>query len=177
MTELICSIGKAASVMGIPGLLCSIAVAWASCASIYALLVLPRTAEIWEGIPVLGLSVRWLMAGRTSGSNSGCVDSPMTSPPAEAIEVAAKASGFQSVAVDWGSNLRATFEAVFSKFRTAHNYQDCPLSLLFRVGPGKACRTRTPADGTGVSALCDSFLSRHRREAVPSLQFWWKCSL
>ncbi len=135
LTLLICNIGKAASVMGIPGLLCSIAVAAGILASIYALLVLPRTAEIWEGIPVLGLSVRWLMQARVARILGVLIRND--APPAEAIEVAAKASGFQSVAAD-GDRISERIRSGVLEIPYSRQLSGLPLSLLFRVGAGKA---------------------------------------
>jgi hypothetical protein len=133
ITLLVVNLSGSAAFLGVPGLICSIAVSIAVFGTIYALLVWPRTAEIWEAIPGLGLSVRWLMQARVARILGVLIRNQ--APPAEAIAIASEASGFQSVAAA-GNELASRYQRGIFDLPASRQLSGLPLSLLFRVSEG-----------------------------------------
>jgi type II secretory pathway component PulF len=133
MTATLSRLSNSAGRMGIPGLICSVLASIGMLATGYALLVWPRTAEIWEAIPILGLSVRWLMQARVARILGVLIRNQ--APPDEAIAIASEASGFQSVAAE-GKTFAARVRSGTYDLPYSRQLSGLPLSLLFRVSEG-----------------------------------------
>jgi type IV pilus assembly protein PilC len=101
---------------------------------LHLLLVLPKTSELWEGIPGLGLSVRWLMQARVARILGVLVRNRVG--PADAIVIAAKASGFSSVA-ESGKRIAEVIETGTPELAYTRQLSGLPLSMLFRVSGSK----------------------------------------
>ena len=123
-----------ARAFGIPGLGLTIVGLTGMLATVYGLLVWPRTAEVFESIPGIGLSVRWLMQARVARILGVLIRNQ--TPPADAIAVASKASGFQSVAKD-GEQIAAIVRSGSTDLGYSRRLSGLPLSMLFRLSDGQ----------------------------------------
>ena len=130
LTIFFVALSNTAVLLGLPGLMVAILLIAATMIAIYALLVMPRTAEIWEAVPGLGLSVRWLMQARVSRMLGILIRNRVA--PAEAIAIASKASGFQSVA-EAGQYIAKDIAAGNPGLSYMRQLSGLPLSLLYRV--------------------------------------------
>lgn len=134
MTLLFINLSDLASKLGLPGLFAMSAVMIGGLVLLHILLVLPKTAEIWESVPGLGLSVRWLMQARVARILGVLVRNRVG--PADAITIAASASGFSSVA-ESGKRIAEVIEAGTPELAYTRQLSGLPLSLLFRVSGSK----------------------------------------
>jgi type II secretory pathway component PulF len=134
ITMLFINLSDIASSLGLPGLFASATFMIAALVLLHILLVLPKTAELWESVPGLGLSVRWLMQARVARILGVLVRNRVG--PADAITIAAKASGFSSVA-ESGKRIAEVIESGTPELAYTRQLSGLPLSLLFRVSGSK----------------------------------------
>jgi type IV pilus assembly protein PilC len=134
ITMLFISLSDIASSLGLPGLFAMATFMIAALVLLHILLVLPKTAELWESVPGLGLSVRWLMQARVARILGVLVRNRVG--PADAITIAAKASGFSSVA-ESGKRIAEVIESGTPELAYTRQLSGLPLSLLFRVSGSK----------------------------------------
>ena len=134
ITMLFISLSDIASSLGLPGLFATATFMIAALVLLHILLVLPKTAELWESVPGLGLSVRWLMQARVARILGVLVRNRVG--PADAITIAAKASGFSSVA-ESGKRIAEVIESGTPELAYTRQLSGLPLSLLFRVSGSK----------------------------------------
>lgn len=134
LTNVIVNFSNAAVYLGVVGLLGFVVLIISSLIVAYTLLVLPRTAEIWEGVPGLGLSVRWLMQARVARMLGVLIRNRVA--PAEAVRIASKASGFHSVE-ESGKRIAELIAAGTPELAYTRQLSGLPLSLLFRFASGK----------------------------------------
>lgn len=133
-TLLIINLSSFASRLGLPGLFAMATLMIGGLVVLHILLVLPKTAELWESVPGLGLSVRWLMQARVARILGVLVRNRVG--PADAIVIAAKASGFSSVA-ESGRRIAEVIETGTPELAYTRQLSGLPLSLLFRVSGSK----------------------------------------
>ena len=134
ITMLFISLSDIASSLGLPGLFASATFMIAALVLLHILLVLPKTAELWESVPGLGLSVRWLMQARVARILGVLVRNRVG--PADAITITAKASGFSSVA-ESGKRIAEVIESGTPELAYTRQLSGLPLSLLFRISGSK----------------------------------------
>lgn len=133
-TMLIVQLSSAAQILGMAGLIGFILIVVATLAVVYTLIVSPRTAEIWESVPGLGLSVRWLMQARVARILATLIRNRVA--PADAILIASKASGFSSVE-ESGKRIAEVLESGTPELAYTRQLSGLPLSMLFRISGGK----------------------------------------
>lgn len=134
ITNLFISMSDVASRLGLPGLFATATFMIGALVLLHILLVLPKTAELWEGVPGLGLSVRWLMQARVARILGVLVRNRVG--PADAIVIAAKASGFSTVA-ESGKRIAEVIETGTPELAYTRQLSGLPLSMLFRVSGSK----------------------------------------
>lgn len=135
ITMLFINLSDIASSLGLPGLFAMATFMIAALVLLHILLVLPKTAELWESVPGLGLSVRWLMQARVARILGVLVRNRVG--PADAITIAAQASGFSSVA-ESGKRIAEVIESGTPELAYTRQLSGLPLSLLFRVSGSKS---------------------------------------
>jgi type II secretory pathway component PulF len=142
LTQAIMGLSGFVRMLGLPGIFGMAVLLISALAVFYLLLVMPQTAEIWESIPVLGWSVRWLMQARVSRMLGILIRNKVD--PANAILIASRASGFSSVAAD-GRQLAAAINKGTHEFDSTRQLSGLPLSLLLRVSDSdsEAARQQT----------------------------------
>ncbi len=133
-TVAVVALSDSARVLGLPGLVGFISLLAAMIVGFYALLVMPRSAEMWESVPGLGLSVRWLMQARVARILGVLIRNRVG--PADAISVASKASGFKSVA-ESGKRIAEVINSGTPELAYTRQLSGLPLALLFRVSGNK----------------------------------------
>ena len=134
LTLFIIALSDSAAFLGLPGVFGLMIFLTLIITGFYALLILPKAAEIWEMIPGLGLSVRWLMQARVARILGVLIRNRVG--PAEAVAIASKASGFQSVA-ETGQRVAEVIAMGTPELAYTRQLSGLPLSLLFRVSAEK----------------------------------------
>jgi type II secretory pathway component PulF len=129
-TMVVGALSRSAEFLGMSGLIVGMTTLAGVLIVVYATLVSPRTAEFWEPVPVLGLSVRWLMQARVARVLGVLIRNRAT--PAEAVQIATKASGFQSV-TDSGQIISKMITSGTPELAYTRQLSGLPLALLFRV--------------------------------------------
>ena len=133
LTQALMTLSHGVTTLGLPGVFGMVVFLISSLAVFYFLLVMPQTAEIWESVPGLGWSVRWLMQARVSRMLGILIRNKVD--PANAILIASRASGFRSVAAD-GRELAAAINKGTQEFGSTRQLSGLPLSLLLRASEG-----------------------------------------
>ncbi len=134
VTMLLMEVSKWVTMLGLPGLSVAVVGLGGILVMTYGLLVWPRTTEVFETIPGLGLSVRWLMQARVARILGVLIRNQAS--PADAIAVASRASGFQSVATD-GEQIAAIVRSGSRDLGYSRRLSGLPLSMLFRLSDGE----------------------------------------
>jgi type II secretory pathway component PulF len=133
LTRALMTLSHGVTTLGLAGVFGMVVFLISSLVVFYFLLVMPQTAEIWESVPGLGWSVRWLMQARVSRMLGILIRNKVD--PANAILIASRASGFGSVAAD-GRELAAAINKGTQEFGSTRQLSGLPLSLLLRASEG-----------------------------------------